>query len=396
MSDLKLPRFPALKAEEPSTSPADRFAFKLFGELTRGRETSNVFFSPFSVMLCLLMVWEGASEDTREAMSRVLEIAGEELEPAQRPLRIMKVRQLLSSALAMHGAGLELAVANSLWCSDQLTVQSAFSAEVKKNYAAEVFSIPMANPRSVVQINTYVSQKTAGKIPKILNSLDPLLLLLVVNAVYFRGLWQEPFEKRLTRMEVFHAAGKGTIQVPLMHRHDEFRYYEEGSLQAVRLPYRGARVGMYVFLPAKDSSLPDLLHTATPVLWHHWLGSFRKREGTLALPRFKFEYGVALRPMLNNLGMGETFRPEAARFDSIATPPPPLWLGDVIHRAVVEVNEEGTEAAAFTAIHMLGAARIHEPPSPPFTMIVDRPFFFTIRDDHSGTILFMGAVNSPV
>jgi serine protease inhibitor len=223
MSDLNLPRFPALKAEAPGTSPPDRFAFKLLRELTRGRETSNVFFSPFSLTLCLLMVWEGASEDTREAMSHVLEIAGEELEPAQRPLRIMKVRQLLSSALAMHGAGLELAIANSLWCSDQLTVQPAFLAEVKKNYAAEAFSIPMANPRSVVQINSYVAQKTADKIPNILDSLDPLLLLLVVNAVYFKGLWQEPFEKRLTRMDRFQAAGKGTIQVPLMRRHDEFR-----------------------------------------------------------------------------------------------------------------------------------------------------------------------------
>lgn len=379
---------------EGNTSPSDRFAFKLFRELTRGQETSNVFFSPFSVMLCLLMVWEGASGETREAMSRVLEVAGEDLEAAQRPLRILKVRQLLSSALAISDPGLELAIANSLWCDNQLRVQSAFLSEVQKKYAAEIFSVSMAKSESVARINSWVAEKTRGKIRQILDSLDSLAPLVAVNAIYFKGLWQEPFEKRLTRMEPFLAAGKQTVQVPLMHQDDEYPYYEERSFQAVRLSYRGERVGMYVFLPAKDSSLPDFLHTATPALWDRWLRSFRDAKGTVALPRFKFEYGVVLEPILADLGMGEAFRPQTAGFDHIAPPPPPLWLSDVIHRAVVEVNEEGTAATAVTALSV-GAALNRPPPPPPFTMIVDRPFFFAIRDDRSGTVLFMGAVNNP-
>ena len=152
---------------------------------------------------------------------------------------------------------------------------------------------------------------------------------------------------------------------------------------------------MYIFLPANRSALPDFLDTVTPVLWDRWLASFRHRVGTVALPRFKFEYGVGLRPTLADLGMGEAFRAGEARFDNIATPPPPLWLGGVIHRSVVEVNEEGTEAAAFTRFLTLGAAPIHQTPPVPFTMIVDRPFFVAIRDDRSRTILFMGAVNNP-
>lgn len=389
-------RFPGAQRGEDGTSPADRFGFKLFRELTRGQETSNVFFSPFSVLLCLLMAWEGASGETREAMSRVLEIAGESLDAAERPLRVLKVQQLLSSALAIPGPGLQLAIANSLWCSDQLSVQSTFLADVKKKYAAEVFSIPTANPQSVERINAYVAEKTAGKIFRILDSLDPLSVLLLVNAIYFKGLWEEPFERRITRMERFTAAGKHPIRLPVMHQHSEYRYYEERLFQAVRLPYQAGRVGMFVFLPAKDSSLADFLHTITPALWDRWLSSFRDREGTVALPRFKFEYGVGLRPILADLGMGEAFRPAKAQFDNIATPPPPLCLGDVIHRAVVEVNEEGTEAAAITCFEVLGAASIHQPPPRPFTMIVDRPFFFAIRDDRTCTILFMGAVNNPV
>lgn len=347
-------------------------------------------------MLCLLMVWEGASGETREAISRVLEIAGEELKAEQRPLRILKVQQLLSLALPVRGPGLEVAIANSLWCSDQLKVQAAYLAEVNKNYAAEVFSIPMAEPQSLEQINSYVAQKTVGKIPQILHSVDPLLVLLVVNAIYFKALGHQPFERRLTRMERFTAAGKDTIEVPLMHQHNEYSYYEERSFQAVRLTYQVGRVGMYVFLPAKDSSLPEFLQTATSAVWDRWLRSFRDTEGTLALPRFKVDYDVRLGPILADLGMGEAFLQETARFDHIAPPPPYLWLGEVIHRAVVEVNEEGTEAAAVTAMEMLNLDAISQPPPPPFTMIVDRPFFFAIRDDLSRTTLFMGAVNNPV
>ena len=381
------------KVSEGSASPSDRFAFKLFRELIRGRETSNVFFSPFSVQLCLLMVWEGASEQTREAMGRVLELSGERLEPAQRPARILEVRQLLSSALAIRDPGIELAIANSLWCDSQRRVQSAYVLEVKKHYAAEVFSIAMAGQESLARINSWVAEKTRGKISEILDSLDPFTLLVAVNAIYFKGLWREPFEKRLTRMEPFLAAGKQSIQVPLMHQDDEYPYYEERSFQAVRLPYQGGRLGMYLFLPAKDSSLPDFLRTATPALWNRWLGCFRETAGIVALPRFKFEYGVRLGPILKSLGMGQAFQPGTARFDYISPPPPPLWLGDVRHRAVVEVNEEGTEAAATTATTITLAAALRPPP--PFKMIVDRPFFFAIRDERSGSLLFMGAVNNP-
>jgi serine protease inhibitor len=150
---------------------------------------------------------------------------------------------------------------------------------------------------------------------------------------------------------------------------------------------------MYVFLPTKDFDLPDFLDTVTPAPWDRWLLSFRNREGTVVLPPFKFEYSVGLEPILANLGMGEAFRPGNALFDNIVAPPPPLWLGRVIHRAVVEVNEEGTEAAAVSFIETLGASAI---PQRRFTMIVDRPFFFAIRDDQSRTLLFMGVVNNPV
>jgi len=263
---------------------------------------------------------------------------------------------------------------------------------MKKNFAAEVFSIVMARPESVSRINAWVAEKTSGKIPQILDSLDPLALLAAVNAIYFKGVWREQFQKHFTRMESFLTAGKQTNQVPLMHQDDEYPYYEEESFQAVRISYRGQRVGMYVFLPAKESSLPDFLRAVTPQLWGRWLRSLQTRPGILALPRFKVEYGVRMEPMLENLGMADPFRPETARFDRIA-PPPPLWLDAIIHRAVVEVKEEGAKAAASTAT-LVTVGMALSPPLP-FKMIVDRPFFFAIRDDQSRTILFTRAVNNP-
>ena len=381
-----------------STSPSDRFAFKLLAELRRGKESSNVFFSPFSVMLCLLMVWEGASGATREAMGRVLEIATGDLEPAQSELRVTKLRQLLASALAIRDRGIELAVANSLWCSDQFALRAAYRNEVEKHYAAEIFSVAMSSRETLARINGWVAEKTRGKIGSILPSLDSLTRLVALNAIYFKGPWRTPFETPLTRTKPFLADGHRTIHVPLMHQEDEYSYCEQPAFQAVRLPYQTWRpLAMYVFLPAKDSSLSALLGDMGPAQWGRWLAALEMRNGTIELPRWKFEFGAELSEILRSLGMGEAFDPQRARFDGIAPAPPPLFLANVIHRALVEVTEEGTEAAAATTALVLGATlpMVQKPPKPPFVMIVDRLFFFAIRDDHSHALLFAGAVNNP-
>ena len=362
----------------------DRFAFKLFRELVRANDTSNVFFSPFSVLLCLMMVWEGATGETREAMAKVLEIV-EDPEGCQR---------FLKAALAISNPGLELTIANSLWCDEQARMIPAFLTMAREKYAAEVVSLPFQSSNAVPRINAWVAGKTRGKIGTIIDSLTPLELLVALNAIYFKGLWNSPFEKSFTREERFFTPGNHAIKVPLMQQFGYFRYYAELSFQAVRLPYQGNRVGMYIFLPSKEFGLPAFLRTLTSEQWGRWMWTFSETQGMVGLPRFKFEHSVALNPILANLGMSEAFDPERAQFDGMALPPPPIYIGQVIHRSVVEVNEEGTEAVAITEIAMpLASARRTEPRR--FRMILDRPFFFVIRDDHSNMILFMGAVNDP-
>lgn len=362
----------------------DRFAFKLFRELVRANATSNVFCSPFSVMLCLMMVWEGATGETREAMAKALEIM-EDPEGCQR---------FLQAALAISSPGLELAVANSLWCDEQARILPAFLTLAREKYAAEVVSLPLQSPETVPRINAWVADKTRGKIGSIVDSLTPLALLVALNAIYFKGLWKAPFEKSLTREEQFFAPGN-SIKVPLMRRSGYYPYHEESTFQAVRLPYQGDRVGMYIFLPSKMSGLPAFLRTLTAAEWSRWMWTFAKTEGLVGLPRFRFEHSVELVSILANLGMAEAFDPERAQFGGMALPPPPIYIGQVIHRALVEVNEEGTEAAAVTMGTLSLSAAMRSPTPRKFQMILDRPFFFAIRDDHSNMLLFMGAVNNP-
>lgn len=362
----------------------DRFAFKLFRELVRANDTSNVFCSPFSVMLCLMMVWEGATGETREAMAKVLEI----IEDPAGCQRFMK------AALAISSPGLELAIANSLWCDEQARILPAFLSLAREKYAAEVVSLPFQSPETVPRINAWVADKTRGKIGGIIDFLTPSQLLVAINAIYFKGLWKAPFEKSLTRDERFFTPGNHSIKVPLMRRSGYYRYHEESNFQAVRLSYQGDRVGMYIFLPSKESGLPAFLPALTSAQWGRWMWAFIETEGMVGLPRFKFEQFVELGPILATLGMSQAFDPGRAQFDSMALRLPPIYIGGVIHRAVVEVNEEGTEAAAVTAITPVSAP-MHRSEPRRFQMILDRPFFFVIRDDHSNVILFMGAVNDP-
>jgi serine protease inhibitor len=369
---------------EAEPFPPDRFAFKLFRELVRANDSSNVFCSPFSVMLCLMMIWEGATGETREAMAKVLEIA-EDPGACQR---------FLNEALAISSPGLELAIANSLWSDEQVRMLPAFLTMAREKYAPEVVSLPFQSPATVPRINAWVVDKTRGKIGTIIDSLGPSELLVALNAIYFKGLWRAPFEKSLTREERFFTPGDHAVKVPLMLRFGYFRYHAEFNFQAVRLPYQGNRVGMYIFLPSRESDLPAFLRALTWLQWGRWIGTLSETEGVLGLPRFKFEHYVELAPILAHLGMSEAFDPERAQFDGVALPPPPIYIGQVIHRSVVEVNEEGTEAAAITEMAM-PLASLRPTESRRFRMIVDRPFFFVIRDDDSNMILFMGAVNDP-
>jgi serine protease inhibitor len=179
-----------------------------------------------------------------------------------------------------------------------------------------------------------------------------------------------------------------------MSQFGSYPYLEEPKFQAVRLGYRTSQLGMYIFLPAKDSSLPEFQQNLCSAAWDKWIGQFETVEGHIRLPRFRLNYQANLKGVLEKLGMGIAFNRQRARFDTIHCPPPELWIDQVLHRAVGEVNETGTEASAVTSSG-IGASLAPRKPVRSFKMIVDRPFFFAIRNDITDIILFMGAVEEP-
>ena len=379
---------PRLDLPEKSESPSTRFAFRLFRQLLPESKAGNVVFSPASIMLCLWLLWEGATGETREAMAKVLEVAG--LEPGE----LQSVIVALKSALHIEGPRLQLEAANSLWCNNRWAPRPEYVAGARKDYDAEVTMLDFGGAEAVARINSWVSTKTRGTIRNILSSLDPLNSLVVINAIYFKDFWGEPFLRVLTGDESFHTSEGRTLKIPLMSQYGSYSYHEESKFQAVRLPYTTSRLAMYVFLPAKRSSLQEFRQNLDSAAWDKWTRQLKTTSGHIRLPRFKLTYHAMLNGALSNLGMGIAFDPQRARFDTINPPPPEIWIGQVLHRAFVDVNEEGTEAAAVTGAMMAVSASC-QPRIRTFEMIVDRPFFFAIRDDRTNTILFMGSVEEP-
>jgi serine protease inhibitor len=369
-----------------SCSPSTRFAFRLFRELVSGDGT-NVFFSPSSVMLCLAMVHEVASGKTRQAMARALEIAG--LDPIDTNLTIVRLRALF------HGREhLEVMGANSLWCSERIHLRPECAAKLRDIYDAELTTLDFAAPDAVPRINAWVNERTKSKISHILDELSPLAAMVAVNAIYFKGRWAIPFDRELTRDGLFTTSNGQKKQLPMMCQSGRYTYCEDDESQAVVLYYEGV-MAMYVILPAAGANARQFQQRLSSGAWESRLARFEEVRGTIRIPRLKLDYRAQLERALKILGMERAFDPNQAEFDGVRAGQLPVWIDQVFHRAVAEVNEEGTEAAAaamFTAC--LGSSASKRPPRH-FEMVIDRPFFVVIRDETTGTILFMGWVGDP-
>jgi len=383
------PESAALLPDDIAAPPEIRFTFKLFHELARQESSANIFFSPCSVMLCLATVYDGAGGETRSGMANALELTGLDSEGVESTINRLR------SVLQGHEADVQLLISNSLWCNQSISVLPAYTTRAHEIYNAEVHEIDFAAADASARINTWVSEKTAAKIPHMVDHLDPLTVLVALNAIYFKGLWKHPFQRILTRDEPFTTGLGQRKTLPRMQQGGTFRYWEQSEFQAVVLPYQGSRIAMYVFLPARNSNLERLHGMLSAARWECWRKQFAEKRGSVHLPRFKVNYSAWLRPALVNLGMERAFDPQRAEFGGIRSEPPPVWIDQVLHRAMAEVNEEGTEAAAATMAMLVGAALRPQRPEPHFEMVVDRPFLFLIQDEASGTILFMGSVVDP-
>jgi len=363
-----------------------QFGFKLFDQLAKQDAGKNIFVSPSSVALALAMIYNGASGETQQAMAKALELNGMSLP------EVNQANAALQTMLAGADPKVQLTIANSLWARKDITFKPEFIKRTKDYFSAEVASLDFGSPNAPITINNWVNQKTNGKISKIVESLPSDAILYLLNAIYFKGNWSVQFDKAKTKDGQFMLSSGAKKKHPMMSQTGRYKYYENKTFQAIALPYGAGRMSLYVFLPAKDANLQTFLAGLNAANWESWMPQFRSVEGSIVLPRFKLEYEIVLNNALKALGMEAAFDPQRANFAEMyaKSASANVFIGEVKHKTFVEVNEEGTEAAAVTSggMHLTSY-------TPPFNMVVDRPFFGAIRDNQTGTILFMGAIVEP-
>jgi serine protease inhibitor len=385
---------PGLRTELPITKPVNpdaklvssntKFGFKLFSEVVKKDEGANIFVSPSSIAFALAMTYNGAEGTTQQAMAKALEYSGLSLQ------QINSSNAALKSLLENPDPKVQLTVANSLWANSNASLNPSFMRSMRDFYSSRVTNLDFTKSGAADKINDWVKDSTRGKIDKIVEQISPDQVMFLINAIYFKGAWTEPFDKSQTKEHPFKQASGQEKLTPMMSQRGKYKYLETDKFQAISLPYgKDGKVSFYVFLPKDDSgNLKDFYQTLTAENWEKWMSQFRKREGEIRLPRFKMDYEVTLNDALTALGMGEAFS-DKANFSGIGKN---LAISTVKHKTFVEVSEEGTEAAAATSV---GIVALSAPAELPFSMIVDRPFFTCIRDNQTGSILFMGSIAAP-
>ncbi|HEY7181390.1 MAG TPA: serpin family protein [Blastocatellia bacterium] len=365
---------------------SNAFGFDLFQQLLRQAANENVFFSPLSVTVALGMTYNGAAGETKTGMARALKIEGMSLADLNR------ASAELLKALKSSDPKIELAVANSLWTRGGMRFNEDFLERARQFYGAEISPLDFNNPQSAATINRWVSGATKGKIGRIIDQINPQQVMFLINAVYFKGQWQRRFEQTLTKEQPFHLPDGREQPAPMMAQSGNYLYLRGDKFQAVSLPYGNGGVSLYLFLPDQGSSLDEFLKGLSYQKWEEWITNFTKTPGDVKLPRFKLDYEKTLNDPLKDLGMGVAFNPQKADFSGIHAEKD-LYISEVKHKAVVEVNEEGTEAAAATSVGV-ATTSVREPRER-FTFIADRPFLMAIRDSQTGAILFMGTLMEP-
>jgi len=369
------------KLEPKVTEAQNAFGFDLLKRLAADRPGENAFISPYSVATALAMTWNGATGATKDAMANTLHLDG------LPPETVNSGQAALKNHLEDAGPKVEISIANALWVGLGERIKPDFLRRNRDYYGAQVTTLDFGQPAVAAKaINDWTSQKTRTRIPEIVTPADlrgPVPLVLT-NAVHFNGKWKTPFDRKLSHDATFSRLDGTTLTVRMMSHTGMHDYLRGDGFQAVRLPYGDGRLSMIVFVPDFNDGLTALLKKLDAAHWAEWMKGLRPAEGGVQLPRFRLEYEVELDKTLKALGMGPAFR---GGFTGISDDD--MWISTVLHKTFVEVDEEGTEAAAATAVVMMRGAPAG------YLVRADRSFLCAIRDERTGAILFLGAVTRP-
>jgi serpin B len=393
-SELQRDLSPQVSATDQATLVAGNtaFAFDLY-QKQRTSGSDNMFFSPYSISQAVAMVYAGARTETATQIAQALHftLPSAQLHPAMNSLDLA-LQSRGKGASGVDGKSFQLNIINALWGQDGYPFLGPFLDVLAVNYGAglRVLNFSQDPDGSRGTINNWVSQQTAGLIPNLLPSgtITPDTRFVLTNAIYFNGAWASPFDKSHTQQGAFYPLSGAAQMVPMMSQDADYRYYKGAQFQAVELPYGDPQLAMTLIVP-DSGHFADVEAMAGAALLAEVTTGLKPTAVQLTMPTFKFGVPLGLKQTLQALGMTDAFTTQAD-FSGIVTGQP-LWISDVIHQAFVSVNEQGTEAAAATAVVGVGTAF----PGMSATLTVDRPFLFLIRDIPTGSVLFLGRVMTP-
>ena len=371
---------------EKITDSNNGLGFTVLSEAEPNKD-GNIFISPTSLFMALSMVYNGADGVTKDEMAKVLQVEGIEAD------ELNQANASLMNLFHSSSEKIQLNIANSIWLNENFHFQDDFAQYNRDYFNAEIQEIDIFDSESPKMINQWVEEKTNGKIEEIVDSpLDPDLVTVLINAIYFKGDWKYEFDESQTEDRTFYLKDGTTKDVPLMRLEEKLAYMENEALQAVSLPYgEENEMSMNVILPKENVDSEEFQNMLTYENWQKWTSEFQVKEGTLLLPKFQLEYEATLNDMLKKLGMTTAFA-KGANFGKMIQEGDPLWISQVKQKTYLDVNEKGTEAAAATSVEMVTESFNMEGP---FRMEVNRPFVIAITENQSNTILFLGEINNP-
>jgi serine protease inhibitor len=361
---------------------ANGFGLELFREVLVDAEIDeNVFISPLSAHLALTMTWNGAEDNTRKEMTDVLRLPGDDAEIVN-----SSFRKLMDDLLSVDKK-VDLLIANSIWYRHTLKVEKDFLDINQKYFDALVKSLDFDDPASLEIINGWVKENTRSKIEKIIEEIYPEHMMYLINAIYFKGIWMKEFVREKTRKLPFYSSPGFAKDVMTMETEGEFGYTMKDGYQVAELLYGRGNYSMLIFLPDENTGIDSIIEKLDPDEWKSLSSPLPTYNVNVRLPRFTFEYELDFDDMLKRMGTLDAFG--QANFCRMCCG---MFIGQVKHKTFVEVNEEGTEAAAVTAVIM---ERISNPGPEIINFHVNRPFFFAIREKYTNAIIFIGRVMEP-
>ncbi len=379
---------PFTASESKIAESGSSFGLQIFKSISQAAPDSNLFISPLSISMALSMALNGASDSTYSALRNTLGFETLTLE------EINTNYKSLIGLLQGLDPDVIFEIANSIWYRNTYLFNQKFLNDNQNYYNALVTASNFNDPNTVHVINNWVKQKTRNKITSIIAQIDPEIIMILLNAIYFKGTWTYEFDKKLTQVDQFTVSGGYTVPCKMLKQSGDFGYYQNDQFQCVDLPYGNGIFRMTILLPVTNNSVNSFISGISKEQFDTWTADMTIRRGTVLFPKFKFAYERRLNDVLSGLGMEIAFIPGAADFTNLdSVNGRDIFIHSVRHKSFVQVDEEGTEAAAVTSVEF-GVTSVS--PNDRFYFLANRPFVFVIRESRANTILFIGKVMNPV